>query len=238
VTLGDGTELTLHTTDAVIKEIPMSPIERLLSTLINPNIAFLLLTIGVQAILIEISAPGGWVAGFIGALCLALAAYALGALPFNWLGLVLIGVSFVLFLLDIKAPTHGALTAAGAGTFIAGALILFNTPMSYSYGRLSVPLVAVVAVMTALFFFFVVTKALTAQRPPSVTGKEGLIGRTGVVKDQLDPEGIVLVAGERWKAISEEGPIEVEEQVEVTEVEGFRLHVRRRSQHRQTGEER
>ncbi len=229
VTLGDGMTVTFHTADATIREIPLSPIERLLQVLINPNIAFILLTIGVQAILIELASPGGWVAGFIGVLCLALAAYAMGVLPFNWLGLVLLGAAIVLFILDIKAPTHGALTTAGTVTFIAGALILFNAPLS-PYGQISLPLVIAVGILTALFFAFVVAKALQAQKPRSVTGREGLVGRTAVARGRLDPEGWVLAAGELWRAVAEDGPVEEGEEVVVTKVEGLRLRVRRRDQ--------
>ncbi len=229
VTLGDGMSVTFHTADAAVREIPLSPIERLLQVLINPNVAFILLTIGVQAILIELASPGGWVAGFIGVLCLALAAYAMGVLPFNWLGLVLLGAAIVLFILDIKAPTHGVLTAAGTATFIAGALILFNAPLS-PYGRISLPLVIVVGILTALFFAFVVAKALQAQKPRSVTGREGLVGRTAVARSRLDPEGWVLAAGELWRAVAEDGPVEEGEEVVVTKVEGLRLRVRRRDQ--------
>ena len=227
VRLGNGQEVVLRTAGATTEEVPMSLIEQLLSVLINPNIALILLAIGVQAILIELSSPGGWVAGFVGVLCLALAAYSMGVLPVNWLGLLLIIVAFVLFALDIKAPTHGALTAAGVGTFIAGALILFNLPVGSPYGQVSVPLVVAVAVMTALFFAFVIAKAIGAQKPRPVTGKEGLIGRRGVVKTRLAPQGIVLVAGERWQAESLEGPIEEGEMVEVVEVDGLRVRVRR-----------
>lgn len=227
VRLGDGSERRLRTEGATTREVPMSLVEQLLSVLINPNVALLLLTIGVQAILIEISSPGGWVAGFVGVVCLALAAYALGVLPINWLGLLLLAVAFVLFILDIKAPTHGALTAAGIGTFIAGALILFNTPVGSPYGEVSVPLVVALSGVSALFFAFVVAKALRAQKTQPVTGKEGLVGRRGRVKERLDPEGIVLVAGERWQAVSLEGPIDVGEEVDIVGVEGFRLHVRR-----------
>lgn len=226
VTLGDGTERTLHTAGATVQEILPSPIELLLQVLINPNIAFILLTLGVQAILIELSSPGGWVPGFIGVLCLALAAYSLGVLPFNWLGLVLLAIAIVLFILDIKAPTHGALTVAGTVTFIAGALILFNAPLS-PYGQISIPVVIVVGIWTALFFAFIIAKALQAQKPRSVTGREGLIGRTGVAKSRLDPQGWVLVAGERWSAVAEDGPIEEGDEVEVVSVEGLRLRVRR-----------
>ncbi|MCX8068376.1 MAG: nodulation protein NfeD [Anaerolineae bacterium] len=227
VRLGDGREIVLHTAGAKAREIPLSPMEQLLQVLINPNIAFILLTIGVQAILMELASPGGWVAGFIGVLCLALAAYALGVLPFNWLGLVLLAVAIVLFILDIKAPTHGALTAVGTATFIAGALILFNAPLS-PYGQISIPLVVAVAILTALFFAFVIAKALQAQKPRSVTGQEGLVGQSGVAKSRLDPEGWVLVSGELWRAVAEGEPVEEGNEVEVLRVEGFRLYVRKK----------
>lgn len=227
VTLGNGREVTLHTADAAVQEVPMTLIEQLLSALINPNVAFILLTIGVQAILIELSSPGGWVAGAIGVLCLALAAYALGVLPFNVLGLLLLAGAFVLFILDIKAPTHGALTAAGVATFIAGGLILFNAPVASPYGRLSVPLVITVAVLTALLFAFVVAKAVRAHKRRPVTGQEGLIGQIGTAKTRLAPEGIVLVMGERWQATAEDSPIAAGESIQVVSAEGLRLRVRR-----------
>ena len=109
--------------------------------LTNPNLVFILLSIGVQAILIELSSPGGWVAGFIGVVCLALAAFGLGVLPVNWFGIIFLVHAFVLFIVDIKAPTHGALTAAGVGSFIVGALVLFNSPGVPAFQRVSVPLV-------------------------------------------------------------------------------------------------
>jgi membrane-bound serine protease (ClpP class) len=103
-----GEEVVLHTANADVRTVQPSFIEQILQILTNPNIVFLLITIGVQAILIEISSPGGWVAGFIGVVCLALATYGLGVLPVNWFGIVFLVTAFVLFLLDIKAPTHGA----------------------------------------------------------------------------------------------------------------------------------
>ncbi len=120
----DG-DLVLSTKDLVQVPLNSSLIEQLLQMLTNPNIVFLLLSVGVQAILIELSSPGGWVAGFIGAVCLALATYGLGILPVNWFGIVFLLLSFILFMLDIKAPTHGALTVAGIGSFIVGGLVLF-----------------------------------------------------------------------------------------------------------------
>ena len=205
----------------------MSPVEQVLSVLVNPNVAFLLLVLGIQLVVLELSAPGGWVAGFLGVLCLALAAYAMRILPLNWLGLVLIGVSFVLFFLDLKTPGVEALTVAGIGTLIAGALILFNVPAGSPYGRLSVPLVVATALVIGAFFAFVVAKGLRAQKLRPVTGVDQLIGRQGVVRTPLDPGGTVWVAGELWTAVADDGPLTEGEQVEVVAVEGLRLRVRR-----------
>jgi membrane-bound serine protease (ClpP class) len=225
VPLGTG-EITLHVADAVLREVPMSPVEQVLSVLVNPNVAFLLLALGIQLVLVELSAPGGWVAGFLGVLCLALAAYAMRVLPLNWLGLVLIGTSFILFFLDVKTPGVEALTFAGVGALVAGALILFNVPAGSPYGRISVPLVVATSLAIGAFFAFIVAKGLRAQRARPATGVELLVGRLGVVRTPLDPEGTVRVAGELWTARSEDGPLAEGEQVEVVAVEGLRLRVR------------
>jgi membrane-bound serine protease (ClpP class) len=225
VPLGMG-EITLHVADAVLRDVPMSPVEQVLSVLVNPNVAFLLLALGIQLVLVELSAPGGWVAGFLGVLCLALAAYAMRVLPLNWLGLVLIGTSFILFFLDVKTPGVEALTFVGVGTLVAGALILFNVPAGSPYGRISVPLVVATSLAIGAFFAFIVAKGLRAQRARPATGVELLVGRLGVVRTPLDPEGTVRVAGELWTARSEDGPLAEGEQVEVVAVEGLRLRVR------------
>ncbi len=120
----DGQARLLHTAWAFPQAISQTLTEQLLQILTNPNIVLLLMTVGVQAILIEISSPGGWAAGFIGVICLALGGYGLGILDVNWFGLVFLVLALALFVLDIKAPTHGALTLAGVGSFIAGALLL------------------------------------------------------------------------------------------------------------------
>jgi membrane-bound serine protease (ClpP class) len=205
----------------------MSPVEQILSMLVNPNVAFLLLALGIQLILLELSAPGGWVAGFLGALCLALAAYAMRILPLNWLGLVLIGVSFALFFLDLKTPGVEALTFAGVGTLIAGALVLFNLPVGSPYGQVSVPLVVATALVIGAFFAFVVAKGLRVQKLRPVTGVESLVGRQGVVRTPLDPQGTVWVEGELWTAVADDGPLAEGQRVEVLKAEGLRLRVRR-----------
>ncbi len=216
----------LDTGGATVVEVPQTLIEQLLQVLTNPNIVFLLITIGVQAVLIEISSPGGWVAGFIGVVCLALGAYGLGVLPVNWFGLIFLVMAFVLFLLEVKAPTHGALAAAGIASFILGALVLFNSPSTPSFQRVSIPLVVATGLVTAGLFIAIVTFAIRAQRRPPAVGAEALIGRWGEVRDDLRPYGSVQVAGELWSAESVRGSeIPKGTRVRVVGVDGLRLRV-------------
>jgi membrane-bound serine protease (ClpP class) len=219
--------MVLGTAGAEIIESPLNPLERLMHTVVNPTIVTILMAIGVQAILIELSSPGGWVAGFVGIVCLGLALYGLGVLPVNWLGLGLIGVAFILFILDIKAPTHGALTVAGIVTLVAGFLITFNYPESPAFARVSVPLVIGVALTMGAFFAFILAKVLQARRRIPSTGEDALVGAKAEVRSSLTPVGMVFLKGELWRAVSvDESEIPKGSQVEVIAVEGFLLHVR------------
>jgi membrane-bound serine protease (ClpP class) len=224
-----GSERVLETTGASVTELSPSLIEQILAILTNPNIVFLLLTVGVQAIIIELSSPGGWVAGFIGAVCLALSAYGLGVLTVNWFGLVFLAIAFALFILDIKAPTHGALTAAGVASLIVGSLVLFNSPASPSFQRVSVPLIVVTSVFTGGIFFAFLLFAVRAQKSPVRTGVESILGRVGTVRNALVPTGTVQLGGELWSAQAVEGeePLQAGERVEVVRLEGNRLLVRK-----------
>jgi len=219
----------LNTSNARVDDLGMSFIEELLSILTDPNISFLLIAIGMQAIFIELGSPGGWVAGFIGVVCLALAAYGLGVLPVNWFGFVFLITSFVLFILDVKAPTHGALTAAGIATFIMGALVLFNSPGTPQFQRVSIPLVVSVGIATGVLFAILVGFAVRAMRVPIRAGRESLVGATGVAKSALKPTGQVQVESELWTAETVEGSEKIRkgDRVEVVEVQGLRLRVRK-----------
>jgi len=221
-------QVTLSTRGAVVREFEQSLIEQLLSILTNPNFVFVLLAIGVQAVLIEISSPGGWVAGFLGVVCLALAAYGLGVLPVNWFGIVFIITAFVLFILDIKAPTHGALTAAGVISLIVGSLVLFNSPSVPSFQRVSVPLVVGVSIAIGAIFFVILIFALRAQATPAWMGQESLIGKTGLVKESLSPTGRIQLGGEQWTAelVDSEATAGPGAKVQVVRVEGLKLFVR------------
>ncbi|HET9908241.1 MAG TPA: NfeD family protein, partial [Anaerolineales bacterium] len=210
----------------------MSFIEEFLLLLVDPNIAFLLIAIGVQAVLIEISSPGGWVAGFIGAVCLTLATYGLGVLPVNWFGIIFLLMAFVLFILDIKAPTHGALTVAGVASFIVGALVLFNSPGTPDFQRVSVPLVIAVGISIGLLFFGILVFALRALRVPVSAGVESFVGKTGTARTAVDRSGgQVQLQSELWSAelVDESEAISKGDTVEVVEIKGLRLKVKKKS---------
>jgi membrane-bound serine protease (ClpP class) len=222
-------ERTLETANATIETVQASFIEQLLAMLTNPNIVFLLITIGAQAIFIELGSPGGWVAGFIGVVCLALAGYGLGWLPVNWFGIIFLVTSFVLFVLDIKAPTHGALTVVGIVTFIIGALVLFNSPGTPQFLQVSVPLVILVGLLTGAMFGVLVGFGLRALKAPIRAGRESLVGKIGTATTAILPTGQVQVGSELWTAVAdrESGKIRKGDRVEVVEVEGLRVKVRK-----------
>jgi membrane-bound serine protease (ClpP class) len=223
-----GRPVVLNLAQAHVRVLPPTLVERVLQALTNPNLVFLLLSLGLQALLIELSHPGGWVAGFVGVVALSLGAYGLGILPVNWFGAIFLVVAFVLFVLDLKAPTHGALTAAGLASFVLGALVLFNSPGTPSFQRVSVPLVIGMGAMTAGLFAVLLALVVRAQRRPIEVGAASLVGRVGEVRQRVAPHGQVQVAGEMWAAEIDpsETPIEEGSRVEVTSVEGLRLRVR------------
>jgi membrane-bound serine protease (ClpP class) len=224
----NGQQHALNTEDAVPVSVPMTQLERILMLLTDPNVVFFLLSVGPIAIIVEIRSPGGWVAGAFGTVCLGLALYGLGVLPVNWLGIVFVILAFVLFVLEIKAPVHGALTATGIVSLAAGGVILFNQPEVAPFGSLSIPLVVGQSVLLGGLFIFLAVMALRAQKRQPATGYEGLIGQIGRVTQDVDPVGIVLVWGERWQAESVDGqPISTGERVEVVEAGQMLLRVRR-----------
>jgi len=228
VQMADGSRV-LHTAGAVQQNLAMSFIEQLLQLLIDPNIVFLLLALGVQALLIELTQPGAWVPAFVGVTSLALAAYGLGILPVNWFGLAFIIMAFVLFIVDIKTPTHGALTVAGVASFIIGALVLFNSPGTPRFQRVSIPLVIFVGVFIGLIFAVILGYALRAQGRPVITGQESLRGKTGIATTDLAPAGQVRAAGELWTAelAAGSGKIRRGDRVEIVEVKGLILQVKK-----------
>jgi membrane-bound serine protease (ClpP class) len=226
--------VTLQTAEARQISLALTRVETVLHALANPVLISILLLIGVQAILIEISNPGTWVAGIVGVICLAMAFYGLGTLPTNWLGLGLVGLAFVLFIAEALTPTFGGLAVAGAGALLAGLLVLFNSPGSPEFARISLPVALGMSLMTAAFFLFIMNAALRAQKLQPITGREGMVGQIGVVKREFAPvspasndfSGAVMVMGELWQATADEA-LTRDERVVVKSMEGFTLRVKR-----------
>lgn len=228
VQMNDGPR-TLDTANAATEPFQMSLIEQLLLFLTNPNIVFTLLSLGLIAILIEISSPGGWVAGFLGVTALLVSLYGIGLLSVNWFGILFLVTAFVLFILDIKAPTHGALTAAGVASFIVGALVLFNSPGTPEFQRVSVPLVVGTGIAIGLMFVAILMFALRALHVPVSAGVESFVGKTGTATSWREADGQVQLQSELWTADLADGSDKIRkgDRVEVVEVKGLRLKVRK-----------
>lgn len=216
---------TLQTAGAAVNEQRLGLIDDFLNVITNPAIAAILLTLGLNALLLELSSPGGYVAGIVGVVLLLLAFYALGTLDANWTGLGFVILAFVLFVLDIKAPTHGALTVGGILSFVVGAAILFNVPfVEIPWGT-----IILLALLTAAFFVFAIAKGLQAQQRQPTTGLEGMVGDVGEARTTLEPRGRVFVNGELWEAESLDGELAAGTEVNIVGHSGMRLHVRRRA---------
>jgi membrane-bound serine protease (ClpP class) len=231
VETNDGIRI-LDTQFLTLNEVNITFIEQLLSILTNPNIVFILLSLGVQLILIEFGNPGGWVAGFVGVLSLLMAGYGLGVLPINWVWILLFVVAFALFYMEVTSPSKGAFSVGGVIAFVAGALMMFNSGGTPSFYRVSVPLVVATGVIIAGTFIALVTFAMSALKLPVKTGLATLIGRTGIMHSDLLPNktGNVQLGGEAWTAelVKGEKKLKTGEQVEIVEVDGMRLKVRKK----------
>ena len=218
--------LTLQTAGAPVRRVEMSAVEAFLHAISDPTIAYILLSLGTMGLFFELSNPGSILPGVVGGIALLLGFYALGALPVNYAGLLLMGFALLLFVADLFAPTHGVLTVGGIVSFVLGSLLLFDVPEAAPWLSVSLWAIAAVSVSLALFFGFVVGAVARAQRRKAVTGREGLIGQVGRTRTFLDPRGMVWVDGALWEAESEVGPILAGEQVEVLAVAGLLLRVR------------
>jgi membrane-bound serine protease (ClpP class) len=216
--------VTLVTARAEVHTIEPGLRFKILAVIANPNIAFVLMLIGIYGIFFELMNPGAILPGVVGGISLILAFFALQALPVNYAGVLLILLSLILFIAEIKVVSHGLLTVGGVVAFVLGATMLFDTPEPFF--RVSWSVIIPAAILTAGFFAFALGKAYRTWRSKPTTGREGLVGERGVVRRRIDPQGQVAVRGEIWTARADE-PIEPGESVEVVEARGLVLHVRR-----------
>ena len=208
----DGTKtvpkgIVLNTADAEITNVDMSVWQKILDTLIDPNLIVLFMSIGTLGIIVELWNPGLIFPGTVGAISLILGLFGLQVLPISAAGLLLMLLAFAFFAAEAFVPTHGAITVAGAVCFVLGALLLFD-PAGETY-EVSLPAVLAIAGTLAGVMALVAFKIVQVRRAPVVTGDSELLGQVGVVREKLSPTGIVFVRGELWQARTQDGePLE------------------------------
>lgn len=221
-------EITLHTQRVGVNNIDLNIPELFLHTLVDPNLALILLQIGLLAIAVELYNPGATFPAIVGGICLVLAFVALGNLPVNWGGVILIIASVIVFIVDVKVNSF-VLTGGGFVMFVLGALLLFTplTPTAPTMPEISVSPVLIIALggIMAVFFVFLLGAAVRGRNYPVISGNEALIGASGIATSDLNPNGLVRVRGEEWTANTDGATIQKGEQVKVVSIEGLRMKV-------------
>jgi membrane-bound serine protease (ClpP class) len=223
VEVAGGQTATLRTAEASIQTLSMGIGARILHTLLSPDFAFIFFYLGLGLIVVELLHPGLSVPGIMGIVFLVAAFVTFGLLPVQIIGVVLLLASALFFLLELKHPGLGVATVGGVACLVLGGLTLFNP--SVPNARVSLWVIVPVAGVLVLFFGTVVKAAMAARHMPAVGGIEGIVGMEGVVEDDLDPEGVVLVSSEQWSARSVAGPVPRGTRVRVVGVDRLRLDV-------------
>jgi membrane-bound serine protease (ClpP class) len=222
ITRFDGSTTTLHLSGAELSPFAMTPRQRFLARIADPNIAFILGALGVLCLYVEFTHPGMILPGVTGAVAIVLALYAFHMLPINYTGAVLIALALALFGLDVKANSHGVLTAGGIISMVVGALILVQSPLPGAQINFSTALSVTLPV--ALVSAILLRLAVIASRNKAITGEQGMINAVGVTPTELAPEGQVFIRGEFWDAQSAQ-PIPSGARVRVRSVQGLKLTV-------------
>ena len=220
----DGKKITLRTKGAEVTRIPMGLRHRVLSALADPNIAYILMMIGIYGIFFELSNPGAVFPGVVGGIALILGFYSLQTLSANYAGFLLIALALILFILEIKIASHGALTIGGIISLVLGSLMLFRSSAD-PYLRISWTVILTMVAVSVAFFGTVVTLAVRSQLRRPATGSEGLIGETGVAMADFTGKGKIFVVGELWDARCDT-PLRKGQEVTVTGREGMTLVVK------------
>ncbi len=228
ITRFHGDTVTLHVVGKPVMEFDLTVKQRILSFLMDPNMAFVLLAIGLLSLYIEFNHPGAILPGVVGFFFVVLAIFALNILPVRYAALGLIVLAFVFFALEAKFATHGVLSVAGIAALTLGALLLVDGPIPQMRVRLWTALA--VSIPLGIITSFLMGIALKARRGKVTTGREGLVGEIGVARSALAPEGKVFVHGELWNAVASM-PIEAGQHVRVTGVSELRLQVEAAEEH-------
>jgi membrane-bound serine protease (ClpP class) len=218
--------IVLHTADAEVEHLEMGVWKRILDTLIDPNLIVLFMSLGVLGITIEILNPGLIFPGTIGAISLIVGLFGLQVLPVSAAGLLLLLLAIAFFVAEAFVVSHGALSLAGAASFVVGSLMLFD-PAGEAY-QVSKWVSFAIGGTLALVIGLAITKVVDLRRTKPQTGEEDMLGDIGVVRAPLEPTGLVFVHGELWRARAEDDPIGAGERVEVLRIDdGLLLEVRR-----------
>ena len=224
IKMGDDAKVTLATKGKAVVYHKMSPRENILDTISNPNIAYILMMIGLVGLYFELSNPGLILPGILGGICMILALYAMQTLPINYAGLLLILLGGILFIVELNTPTFGLLSAGGVISILLGSLMLMDSddPAMQISRSVLYPTMAL-SVAVALGTLYLASRS--SQLKPT-SGAEGMIGATGIAKETLDPEGNVYVHGELWSAVCD-GTIAAGERVVVEKVDGLKVKVKK-----------
>lgn len=221
----NGTTIKLRTKDARIVYVKMGLRQKILTALSNPNIAYILMMVGLAGLYFELSNPGSILPGVIGAISLILAFYALQTLPVNYAGVLFIILAIILFIAELKIVSHGILSIGGVISLTLGSLMLFRSPEPYLRVSLSVLLPTIL--LTSAFFITVVGLAIKAHRAKPHSGEKGMVGEIGTAETEIGPKGgKVFVHGEYWNATSDT-IIEKGSTIEVMEVRNLRMKVKK-----------
>ena len=215
--------VVLQTKDAEMLDFPIGWRLELLKALSDPNIAYLLMTLGTIGLLAELYNPGAILPGIVGAISLILGFYSLQSLPINYAGVLLLLLGVVLFVLEATVTSYGLLAIGGVISMLLGSLMLIKTDAPFL--QISWAVMIPVIGLTALLSFAMVGMGVRALRRRPLTGSEGMVGLVGIAKTALSPRGQIAIRGELWEAMSEE-PVEAGRMVEVTAIEGLRLRVK------------
>jgi membrane-bound serine protease (ClpP class) len=221
VTVG-GMPLVLDTQGLALVSVEPDWRNRLLAVITDPNVAYILMLIGIYGLFFEFANPGFVLPGVAGAICLLLALYAFQILPVNYAGLALLALGIIFMLAEAVVPSFGALGFGGVIAFVAGSVILFDKA-GPGYA-VSLPLIVSLALVSAGFFLFVVGAAIKARKRPIVSGEEEMLHTVGEVIDDFDGKGRIRIHGEVWKAESAV-PLHSGDKVRVTAVDGLVLKV-------------
>ena len=225
--LRDSVKIPFHVRGATIEKLDMGFSEKLLDIISDPDVAYILLMVGILGILFEIFNPGIYFSGIAGFISLVLAFYSLNTLPVNYAGLALIIFGIILLVLEIKIVSHGAFAVGGIAALLIGSLMLIRPVSGFEVMRISRALIYSTVVVVSGFFLFVIGMGIRAQVRKPVMGIESMPGEIGEAISDLEPDGKVLLKGEIWNAISQSGHLGKGEKVMVKEVRDLRLLVER-----------